>query len=181
MAGGVLEPGGDVRGEAAADDDVDGGRVVDGDEQGLGAGEHGLGAGAGCEDGGMEIEGAAAGEDIEGGGAGQANDGLASTYVNYGGDVAGQGGLEIRDQGVGPVVLREKEPFVGSEPGGQEFLVGGCGVGGERELDAEDLMDCGKGFGVCRIRSEVDVGEEGAFGELGCLRTGLRGFDCAEG
>ena len=63
--GGVLEPGGEVGGEAAADDDVDGGGVVDGDEQGLGAGEEGLGAGAGWKDGGVEIEGAAAGEDVE--------------------------------------------------------------------------------------------------------------------
>ena len=66
MVAGVVEPGGDVGGEAAADDDVDGGGVVDGYEEGLGAGEEGLGAGAGWEDGRVEIEGAAAGEDVEG-------------------------------------------------------------------------------------------------------------------
>ena len=91
--GGVLEPGGDVGGEAAADDDVDGGGVVDGDEQGLGSGEEGLGAGAGWEDGRVKIKGAAAGEDVEGRWATEANDGLAGADVNHGGDVAGEGGL----------------------------------------------------------------------------------------
>lgn len=180
LAGGVFEPGGDVGGEAAADDDVEGGREVDGDKEGLGAGEHGLGTGAGWEHGGMEIEGAAAGEDIERGGPGQANDRLAGTYVNYGGDVASQSGLQITGQGLGIILRGEQEPFVGSQPDCQESLAGGCGVGRERELDAEHLLDCSEGFRVGGVQSQIDVSEEGAFEELAFVRRWLRGFDCAE-
>ena len=88
LAAGVFKPGGHVGGEAATDDDVDGGRGVNSQQQNLGAGQQGLGAGTGREDGWIEIKRAAASEHVTCGRAAQADDGLAGAYVNNGSKVA---------------------------------------------------------------------------------------------
>ena len=41
-------------------------------------------------------------------------------------------------------------------------------------------MGCGECFGVGGVQAQVEVGEEGAFGELAFPGRRLRGFDCAE-
>ena len=89
LAAGVFKPSGYVGGEAATDDDVDGGRGVNGQQQHLGAGQQGLGAGAGWEGRWIKIERTAVSEHVACGRAAQTDDGLAGAYVNHGGKVAG--------------------------------------------------------------------------------------------
>ena len=89
LAAGVCKPSGYVGGEAATDDNVDGGRGVNGQQQNLGAGQQGLGAGAGREGRWIQIERAAVSKHVTRGWAAQADHGLAGAYVNHGGKVAG--------------------------------------------------------------------------------------------
>ena len=48
-------------------------------------------------------------------------------------------------------------------------------------MDAEFLTGRGQGFGVGGVQAQVEVGEEGAFGELAVARERLGGLDCTEG
>ena len=64
------------------------GAAVNSQQQNLGAGQQGLGAGAGREGGWIKIKRAATSEHVTCGRAAQADDGLASAYVNNGSKVA---------------------------------------------------------------------------------------------
>ena len=69
--------------------------------------------------------------------------------------------MHLRDERAGLLAVGKQQPFVRSQPNGQQRVGGGRCVGREREVEAEHAVDGGQGFGIGGVQSQVDVGEEG--------------------
>ena len=95
-----------------------------------------------------------------------------AAYVNDGGKVAGQGGLEICDEGVGLLVLgKQTSHSSGPSQMASRSSPAAVVLGVSGSLRPRTCGGRRPALRVAGVHSQVDVGEEGAFEELAFLRS----------